>query len=122
MNTLKSPYDLTFMPGFNSTNPTIIIADSENHRVVKMQMNNEYRMQIIAGASYHAGDKHNQFNEPRSVRFDSKGNLLVLDSNNHRVQKLAIENNDCNVWYSITANLFFIFHAFHDGNGSHHIS
>ena len=35
----------------------------------------------------HAGAKPGEFNNPWSIAFDSKGNLYVADSQNHRVQK-----------------------------------
>ena len=92
---LNSPYDLAIVPGSNSTDPTVIIADSENHRIVKMKMKDPNRMEVIAGITNQVGDSQSEFNEPRRIRFDSKGNLLVLDSNNHRVQKFLIENNHC---------------------------
>jgi len=78
---LKSPYDFALVPGTLSMNPSVMIADSENHRIVKMQMNTDDSMEIIIDK------KENQFNEPRRVRFDSKGNLIVADSNNGRIQK-----------------------------------
>jgi hypothetical protein len=94
-NVLNSPYDLAIVPGSDPTNPTVIIADSEHHRIVKMKMNDPNKMEIIAGITNQPGGSQNEFSEPRRIRFDSKGNLLVLDSNNNRVQKLLIENNNC---------------------------
>jgi hypothetical protein len=35
----------------------------------------------------------NQFNTPSDVAFDSKGNLYVCDSWNHRIQKFSIIDN-----------------------------
>jgi DNA-binding beta-propeller fold protein YncE len=93
---LDSPYDFAIMPGSDPTNRAVIIADSENHRILKMHMNNPNKIQIIAGVTGEPDNEPNRFNEPRGVRFDSKGNLLVLDSNNSRVQKFLIMNNTCN--------------------------
>ncbi|CAF0779204.1 unnamed protein product [Adineta ricciae] len=92
---LNSPYDFAFVPGFDSNNRDIIIADSEHHRVVKMNLDEPDLVTIIAGITNQGGSSAEEFNEPRRVRFDSKGNLLVLDSNNNRVQKFLIENNKC---------------------------
>ncbi|CAF0722852.1 unnamed protein product [Adineta steineri] len=96
---LKHPYGFAIMPGSDPTNPTVIIADSEQQRIVKMNMNDPKTITIIAGSINTPGKDPNEFNEPRRVRFDSKGNLLVLDSNNNRVQKLLIKNNNCNIYY-----------------------
>jgi hypothetical protein len=41
-------------------------------------------LEIIGGA----GSKQGQFNNPWSMALDSRGNLYVADSQNHRVQKL----------------------------------
>jgi hypothetical protein len=41
-------------------------------------------LEIIGGA----GSKPGQFNNPWSLALDSRGNLYVADSQNHRVQKL----------------------------------
>ena len=35
------------------------------------------------------GSGHGQFNEPRGVTVDSEGNILVLDTDNHRIQKFT---------------------------------
>ncbi len=42
------------------------------------------------------GSSFDQFNEPRHIDFDNKGNLYVSDSRNHRIQMFAlIENKPC---------------------------
>lgn len=92
---LNSPYDLAIVPGSISTDPIVMIADSENHRIIKMKMNDPHNKELIAGIAKQPGSSQTEFNEPRRIRFDSKGNLLVLDSNNNRVQKFLIENNQC---------------------------
>ena len=40
-----------------------------------------------------AGDAPGEFNNPWSIALDSKGNLYVADSQNHRVQKLIRRRN-----------------------------
>ena len=39
------------------------------------------------------GSAHGKFNHPTSVAFDSAGNFLVVDGDNHRIQKFTAEGN-----------------------------
>jgi tripartite motif-containing protein 71 len=61
------------------------VADTGTHRVVKVSPQGE----ILAsfGASKQGGGK-NEFNNPRSLKVDSKGNIYVADFENSRVQVL----------------------------------
>ena len=47
-----------------------------------------------------AGDGRGQFNEPRGVAYDSKGNLYVVDSKNNRIQKFGPDGGVLAVWGS----------------------
>ncbi|UJR32441.1 hypothetical protein I4U23_019903 [Adineta vaga] len=93
---LDSLYEFVIVPDSNPAHRTIIIVDSEHHRIVKMNMTNPDQYTTIAGVTNQPGASAEELNEPRRVLFDSEGNLLVLDSNNNRVQKFLIENNNCN--------------------------
>ncbi|CAF1017879.1 unnamed protein product [Adineta steineri] len=94
---LDSPYDFVLIPDSDSNNRAVMIADSKHHRIVKMSMNNPHKLQIIAGVTGEQGNESNHLNEPRGIRFDSKGNLIVVDSNNNRVQNFMINNNNCDI-------------------------
>jgi hypothetical protein len=93
---LDSPYDFLIIPGSDPHNRAMIIADSEHHRVIRMNMNNPNKTQLIVGVTDELGNGPNHFHEPRGVRLDSKGNLIVVDSNNNRVQKFLLVSNTCN--------------------------
>jgi hypothetical protein len=60
------------------------VADTGNHRVVLLR-HDGYRLtwvKILGGAGSGVG----QFNGPQGVAFDSRGDLYVTDTGNHRVQ------------------------------------
>jgi hypothetical protein len=61
--------------------------------MLQMQMSDRKNMKIIADTNSLSRNEQNQFNKLKKVQFDSRGNLLVLDSNNHRVQIFPIEKS-----------------------------
>src|SRR5439155_12701727 len=77
----------------------IIIADTENHRVQVWDKSGE--VLAIWGAEANEDDESKflpsgraggEFFRPLGVTFDERGRAWVADTNNHRVQRLTIEN------------------------------
>jgi len=49
----------------------------------------------LVGCSETSGSASYQFNSPRSLAFDSYGNMFVADTNNGRIQKFFLATNSC---------------------------
>ena len=73
-------------------NKYLFITDGGNHRIIGSDENG-FRC-IVACSGY--GPTSDQLNQPRSIAFDSFGNLYVADRNNHRIQKFCSSTNFCN--------------------------
>ena len=73
-------------------NGYLFIADCGNHRVVASSRNG---FRCVAGCSGTGGAEANQLAYPRSLSFDSYGNIFVTDTNNSRVQKFMLATNSC---------------------------
>ena len=73
---------------------SMFVADTNHHRIVRWEPNARQGV-CIAGCSASRGNGANQLAEPRDVTFDWKGNLLVADTGNNRVQRydLLIDQN-----------------------------
>lgn len=70
----------------------MFIADSKNHRIIRWELNVPQGICIV-GCSATRGNQSDQLAEPKDVAFDSKGNLLVADTENHRVQRFDLFMN-----------------------------
>ncbi|MDQ3331684.1 MAG: hypothetical protein M3552_13685, partial [Planctomycetota bacterium] len=71
----------------------VIIADAENHRILKY-LPSEGRIQRIAGTGRKGAGEDGppldvDMNRPHGVTVDAAGNLYIADSWNDRIQKLA---------------------------------
>ena len=64
----------------------IIVADLENHRVMRWHEGAEEGTIVVGGKS--PVEAPNQLNRPVSLLFDNKENLYVVDIGNNRIQKL----------------------------------
>ena len=74
----------------------LFIVDGEHHRVVG-QSSNGFR--CVVGCTNTSGSAPNQLSYPRSLSFDSYGNLYVLDRSNNRVQQFILQNNTCGEFF-----------------------
>ena len=70
----------------------LFIVDGEHHRVVG-QSSNGFR--CVVGCTNTSGSASNQLSYPRSLSFDSYGNIHVVDRFNDRIQLFYIQNNTC---------------------------
>jgi hypothetical protein len=62
-----------------------------NHRVTRWPKG-ESRGSVVVGGNG-CGNATNQFKRPSEVSFDRRGNMYVVDFDNHRVQRFKLENN-----------------------------
>ncbi|CAF2126130.1 unnamed protein product, partial [Rotaria magnacalcarata] len=69
---------------------TLYVADSGKHRVMRWTQGDKKQSTVILGGNGE-GVGANQFNYLRGLSFDQHGNLYVVDSNNHRVQRFSIQ-------------------------------
>ena len=60
------------------------MADMGNNRIQILSSSGVFLTQV---GSFGTGD--GQFNQPTSVAVDAQGNMFVLDTGNHRIQKFS---------------------------------
>ena len=70
----------------------LFITDYFNHRVIRLGPNG---FQCIAGCSCVNGSAADQLYFPRSLSFDSYGNIFVADGYNDRIQKFLLVTHIC---------------------------
>ena len=70
----------------------LFIVDSWNNRIIG---SGPWGFRCLVGCSGR-GSSSNQLSSPETMNFDLDGNLLVLDSDNSRVQKFFLASNSCN--------------------------
>ena len=68
---------------------SMFITDTLNHRIVRWETD-DVQGSCLVGCSTLSGNRNDQLAEPTDVTFDWKGNLLVADSGNHRVQRFDL--------------------------------
>ena len=71
-------------------NKYLFITDSLNHRIIGFD---EYGFRCIVGCTGSGGSNSNQLSTPRSIAFDSFGNLYVIEYGNNRIQKFTLSSN-----------------------------
>lgn len=77
----------------------LFIVDGNNHRIIGSGAN---RFRCIAGCLGPNASLPSSLFNPRSMAFDSYGNIFVTDTGNSRIQKFTLLNNTCGI--SFTAN------------------
>ena len=73
-------------------NKYIFITDTYNHRIIGSDENGFRCIVACSGL----GSTSDKLNVPRSLAFDSFGNLYVADQDNNRIQKFCLSTNFCN--------------------------
>ncbi|UJR19272.1 hypothetical protein I4U23_022401 [Adineta vaga] len=76
----------------------LFIADYLNNRIVGSGPNG-FRCLFGCGGG---GNSSNQLSYPRSLSFDSYGNIYVADTANHRIQKFLLLTNSCDTTLTST--------------------
>lgn len=90
LNQLDCPSAVVVDSGGN-----MFIADTDNHRIMFWEMNTKEGICIV-GCSITRGTQADQLALPKDVIFDWQGNLLVADTENHRVQRFdTFINQSC---------------------------
>ena len=80
----------------------MFIVDSRNHRIMRWEVNTTEGI-CITGCSTAPGNKADQLAKPTDLTFDWKGNLLVSDTGNHRVQRFDLFiNTSCGKYRAST--------------------
>jgi sugar lactone lactonase YvrE len=82
LGSLSSPVGI-----FIDNNNSLFIADRNNYRIMKYNVN-DTQGTLVAGG-FGAGNGFNQLNEPKGVAVDPYGFLIVGDSSNHRIQNFS---------------------------------
>lgn len=70
----------------------LFIVDSGNHRIIGSGPNG---FRCLVGCSRRNGSADNLLSNPRTMSFDSYGNMIVTDHNNYRIQKFRLATNSC---------------------------
>ena len=70
----------------------LFIVDSKKDRILGSDANG---FRCIVGCTGTRGWAADQLHGPRSLSFDSRGNLYVVDYWNDRIQRFALQRNDC---------------------------
>ncbi len=81
----------------------VYIADTSNHRIRKVLGGPGIIITVVGdGESRYSGDSGAAFRaslfQPRSITFDSKDNLFIADTNNHRIRSASIIFDQNIVW------------------------
>ena len=71
-------------------NKYLFITDHFKHRIIG---SDEYGFRCVAGCTGSKGSNSNQLSTPRSIAFDSVGNLYVIEFGNSRIQKFTLSSN-----------------------------
>ena len=77
----------------------LFIVDGNNHRVIGSYANG---FRCIAGCLGPHGSFSSSLFYPRSMAFDSYGNIFVADTGNRRIQKFTLLSNTCGISFTIT--------------------
>jgi hypothetical protein len=72
----------------------VFISDSNNDRIIRLT---KYGSECLFGCTNTNTDglASEQLTNPQGISFDSKGNILVADYGNRRIQKFILLNNSC---------------------------
>lgn len=84
---LNGPKHLALDPKGN-----IVISDDNNH-VIRLYNLKTKTIHLLAGTPQKSGSSFEHLNRPHGARYDSKGNLWIADSFNHRLLTLISPDN-----------------------------
>jgi len=86
---LNSPRGLAV----DEKNKFLYIVDSSNNRVIKTNLSQNPDNPQFLGYIGSEGSGNGEFSFPQGIDVDSEGNIYVVDTNNHRIQKFDSEGN-----------------------------
>ena len=89
---LNSPIDVTL-----DADGYLFIVDQYNHRILG---SGSAGFRCIVGCSGVAGAAADQLSFPGMFSFDSRGDLIVVDLVNNRLQKFLLTSNECGEFYT----------------------
>ena len=69
----------------------LFVVNAGNHQIILVRLNDT---QCLVGCNG-AGSLSDQLQNPRSISFDSYGNILVADRDNNRIQRFNLATNSC---------------------------
>jgi hypothetical protein len=72
----------------------LFVAEAGKHRVVRYSTRLGGAVEVVINKRGVSGSDSGHLNSPRSLSFDSKWNLYVSDTKNHRVQKFEFLSGD----------------------------
>jgi sugar lactone lactonase YvrE len=70
---------------------TVYVADRNNNRIMRWYKGATQGNSVVGGNS--KGEKADQLDFPYGLSFDQQGNLYVVHSCNHRVQRFNIDRS-----------------------------
>ena len=70
----------------------MFIVDSGNNRIIGSGPDG---FRCVVGCTGTSGSALDQLSIPKSMAFDSHGNIFVVESNNQRIQKFLLSSNTC---------------------------
>jgi DNA-binding beta-propeller fold protein YncE len=86
----------------------LFIADTLNQRIIRWEVNATQGVCIV-GYSTVPENRADQLSSPKDVTFDWKGNLLVADTGNNRVQSFDLFiNTTCGEYRALTLTHVFV--------------
>lgn len=94
---LNWPSDLAIDEG----REILYVSESLSHRILKYNLSMQFTPPRYMGSFGSFGDGQGQFNFPEGIDTDSQGNVYVVDTNNHRIQKFDPEGNFIASWGSL---------------------
>jgi len=76
-------------------NKYLFIADHDSNSIIA---NGPFGFRCILGCDG-GGTSSDQLVTPRSIAFDSFGNIFIVDRGNHRIQKFFLSTNSCSMFH-----------------------
>jgi DNA-binding beta-propeller fold protein YncE len=93
---------------FVDINNTLYCSSVNEHRVVKVKLNSETMMPIVAAGTGCPGPVPNMLDHPHGIFVDINFDLYVADTDNHRIQRFAPDQSSATTVAGFGASIYFI--------------